>query len=64
VILDANNTIYIGLDGTNGEVKVLIPRKFKADIVELKLDDRNPESTDAAEFRMLESEMDCTTYQL
>lgn len=62
--LDTQNTIYIGLDGTNAEVKVLVPKGCKIEIVELKLDDRDPESTDAAEFKLLEQEMDETTYEV
>ncbi len=58
--LDTKNTIYIGLDGTNAEVKILVPRNLPAtinDVVELRLDDRNPESTDAAEYKLAETEM-------
>lgn len=64
--LDTKNTIYIGLDGANAEVKVLTPKLPATinEVVELKLDDRDPESTDAAEFKLLEAEMDQTTYDL
>lgn len=62
--LDTENTIYIGLDGSNAEVKVLVPRNLKVEIVELNLADRDPESTDAAEFKLLETEMNKTTYEI
>lgn len=63
--LDTKNTIYLGLDGTNGEVRLLVPRDLEQrglKIQELKLDDPDPASTDAAEYKLLETEMDETRY--
>lgn len=65
--LDTDNTIYICTDATNGDVTVLVPRRFKAlgiHVSELKLDDRDSESTDAAEFQLLSPEMDGTTVDI
>lgn len=56
--LDHENTIYVCLDGENGDVKLLVPRNFKLEIMELKLDDPDPDSTDAAEYHLLKTEMD------
>lgn len=60
--LDTEKTIYICTDRTNAEVKLLLPRNFLkqhgVDVVELNLADPNPECTDAAEFRLLQEEME------
>ena len=62
--LDTQSTIYVGTDATNGTVHVLMPRKSTMQLVELRLDDRDPDSTDAAEFRLLETQMDETRIEL
>ena len=55
--LDTTKTIYVGTDATNGTVHVLIPAALAAtfDVAHLRLDDRDPSSTDAAEFKLLQS---------
>jgi hypothetical protein len=62
--LDTKKTIYICLDGENGDVKVLTPKDCPLEIVELNLADRDPESTDSAEYQLLKTEMEETTYNL
>jgi hypothetical protein len=37
-----------------------MPRKSNLQFVHLRLDDRDPDSTDAAEYKVLETEMDET----
>lgn len=65
MILDTENTLYLAMDPTNGEIRVLLPRRLakEIDIHELWIDD--PESdplrnTDAAEFKLLQPQMDET----
>ena len=55
--LDTTNTIYVGTDANNGAVHVLIPRKSNLKLIHLRLDDPDPYSTDAAEYKLLEAEM-------
>jgi hypothetical protein len=62
--LDTEKTIYIGLDAHNSEVKVLTPRNFPFQVVELYLSDPDPRNTDPAEFELLSQEMDSVTYQI
>ena len=62
--LDTQNTIYVGTDATNGTVHVLIPRKSNLTVVHLRLDDRDPDSTDAAEYQLFETEMNETRIDL
>ena len=51
------NCIYFCTDGTNGAVHLLLPKTLKIEMVELRLDKRDPQSTDAAEFKLLREEM-------
>ena len=62
--LDTENTIYICTDRDNEEVRVLYPRNCQIHVVELNLSDRNPESTDAAEYKLLAEEMESITFEL
>jgi hypothetical protein len=62
--LDTENTLYVGTDVTNGQVHVLIPRQSKLKLVHLRLDDPDPESTDAAEYQLLEKDMVQSTIEL
>jgi len=62
--LDTTNTIYVATDVTNGTVHILMPRKSSIRLVELHLDDPDPENTDAAEFKLLETEMEETRIDL
>jgi hypothetical protein len=63
--LDTEKTIYLGINRSNAEVTVLVPRHLEGiRIVELYLDDPGPDSTDAAQFKLLETEMEATTYQV
>jgi len=64
--LDTENTIYVATDRTNDEVRVLLPRKLagQLELVHLTLDDPAPESTDRAEHRLLQEEMDETIITL
>ena len=62
--LNTTNTVYVGTDATNGTVHVLIPRKLNLQVVHLRLDDRDPDSTDSAEYTLLETEMDETRIDL
>jgi len=39
-------------------------RGYPIEIVHLRLDDRDPDSTDAAEYKILEQEMDETRIEL
>jgi len=62
--LDTENTVYVCIDSSNGSVKILTPRKLKLAVIELRVDDRDPESTDAAEAKLLETDMDTETIDL
>ena len=62
--LDTKHTIYVGTDATNGTVHILTPRHLTEEVVHLRLDDRDPESTDAAEFKLLEQEMTASRIDL
>ena len=50
--------IYVCFDVSNAEVHLLTPRNLNLEVHELRIDDPNPESTDAAEFKLLIQEMD------
>ncbi|OHD23026.1 MAG: hypothetical protein A2Y38_23315 [Spirochaetes bacterium GWB1_59_5] len=63
--LDTENTIYVCTDRDNAEVKLLLPKRLtawmkenKMDLSELNLSDPSPESTDAAEYKLLAEEME------
>ncbi len=56
--------IYVGVDAANAEVKLLLPRDIGRNVIELRLDDRDPESTDAAEYRLLQAAMDEHVFDL
>ncbi len=62
--IDTESTIYVCKDRVNGEVKLLVPRGTKLDIVELDIADPDPESTDAAEYKLAASEMDEHTIEI
>lgn len=62
--LDTENTIYFCADRTNAEVKVLLPKSLKLEIIELRLDDPDPESTDDAEYKLLAEEMTELTFEV
>lgn len=62
--LDTENTVYVCIDSSNGSVKILTPRNLKLTVIELRVDDRDPESTDAAEAKLLETDMDTETIDL
>lgn len=62
--LDTEKTIYVGIDRTNAYLKILLPKGCKLDLMELRLDDPHPESTDAAEFRLLVEEMEDFQFEL
>jgi hypothetical protein len=51
------NRIYICTDVTNGAVHLLLPKTLNFEVFELRLDDPDPASTDAAVFRLLREEM-------
>jgi hypothetical protein len=56
--LDDAGCIYAATDMANGEVRLLVPRHLKLAVIELRLDDPDPESTDAAEHKLLRETMD------
>ncbi len=58
------NAVYVCVDGRNGEAHVLIPKNLKLPIFELRIDDKDPQSTDAAEYRLLKDEMEELTFEL
>lgn len=60
--IDTEKTIYVCTDRDNDEVRVLIPHNLKSqlNLVHLNLSDRDPDCTDAAEFKLLLPEMDET----
>lgn len=62
--LDTQKTIYVGIDSSSGDIKLLVPRDFNLEIIELRLDDRDPQSTDAAEHKLLAAEMDEHAFDL
>jgi len=51
------NRIYLATDTTNEAVHLLLPKTLNFEVIELRLDDPDPQSTDAAEFRLLREEM-------
>lgn len=62
--LDTLKTIYFCKDSDNAEVRLLLPPAISQlleekgiDFVELNLSDPDPESTDAAEYRLLAPNM-------
>lgn len=42
------NAIYVCVDGRNGEAHLLIPKDLKLPVFELRIDNMDPQSTDAA----------------
>ena len=51
------NRIYLCTDVTNGAVHLLLPKTLNFEVIELRLDDPDSQSTDAAEFKLLREEM-------
>jgi hypothetical protein len=58
------NAVYICVDGRNGEAHLLIPKTLKLPVFELHIDNMDPQSTDAAEYRLLKDEMEELTFEL
>lgn len=58
------NAIYVCVDGRNGEVRLLLPQNLKLPVFELRIDNMDPQSTDAAEYRLLKDEMEEFTFEL
>lgn len=63
--LNTNDLIYVCADSSNAEVKILFPKRLLEwmsqngiDIAELDLSNPDPESTDAAEYKLLAGEME------
>ena len=50
--------IYVCTDAQNAKVTLLLPKSLQVEIFELRLDDRDHESTDAAEFKLLREVME------
>lgn len=57
MLLDTDKTIYICTDANNSEVRVLMPHDVKLELVHLNLSDRDPESDDASEHKLLSKAM-------
>ena len=49
--------IYVCFDVYGGSLHVLTPRNLNLEVNELRIDDPDAESTDAAEFKLLSQEM-------
>lgn len=64
--LDTTRTLYVCIDSANGTLKLLLPRHLlsQLDVEELRLDNPDPASTDAAEARLLEAEMEELRFDL
>ena len=62
--LDTDNTIWVALDPTNAEVKILLPRNCKLKVEELLLGSPDPRSPDDAAYKLLEIEMDEHRFEL
>jgi hypothetical protein len=58
------NAIYVCVDGRNGEAHLLIPKDLKLPVFELRIDNMDPQSTDAAEYRLLKDEMEEFAFEL
>ena len=58
------DAIYICVDGRNGEAHLLVPKDLKLPVFELRIDNMDPQSTDAAEYRLLKDEMEELTFEL
>ena len=60
VLSIAKTTIHVGTDAVNGIIQVLVPRNENLHVEHLQLDNPDPDNTDAAEYRLLETAMDNT----
>ena len=58
------NAVYVCVDGRNGEARLLLPQTLKLPVFELRIDDMDPQSTDAAEYRLLKDEMEEFEFEL
>lgn len=58
------NAIYVCVDGRHGEAHLLIPKDLKLPVFELRIDNMDPQSTDAAEYRLLKDEMEEFEFEL
>jgi len=56
--------IYVCTDAQNSKVTLLLPKSLQVEIFELRLDDPDPESTDAAEFKLLREVMEEHAFDL
>ncbi len=56
--------IYVCVDGRNGEAHLLLPKSLKLPVFELRIDNKDPQSTDAAEYRLLRDEMEEFGFEL
>jgi hypothetical protein len=50
--------IYVCTDATNGSLHILTPRNLTLEVLDLRIDNPDHESTDAAEYKLLRQEMD------
>ncbi len=50
--------IYLCIDARNAEGKLLIPKSLNLPVFEIRLDDPDPSSTDAAEYKLLREVME------
>ena len=51
------NRISLCTNTTNAVVHLLLPKTLNFEVIELRLDNPDPSSTDAAEFKLLREEM-------
>ncbi len=56
--------IYVCTDVQNATVTLLLPRSLRISLFELRLDNPDPSSTDAAEFKLLREEMEEHVFDL
>jgi hypothetical protein len=63
--LNTDDLIYVCTDSSNADVKILFPKRLLEwmtqngiDIATLDLSNPDPESTDAAEYKLLSGEME------
>lgn len=49
--------IYVCTDAQNAKVTLLLPKTLRVEVFELRLDNPDPESTDAAEYKLLREVM-------
>lgn len=63
--IDEKNTIYVGIDPTNAEIRILMPRGGQLQLEEMWIDSPDPDDReDYHRFKLLQPLMDETVITL